>query len=512
VRKWLVAQATDLEYRLRIARPFTHGSAPSDPRGARIFYPGCSLTAADPELVLRAYEWLRARDPSVTLWSDCCGMPLEKFSTTEAAERGRERTRAQLRDAGTTEIITACGNCTVQFQSLNVPNLKLTSLYGLLADEDLGVQVDGAETVVHHPCSARIDKTQQQSFRRLANRLHLNVVNLDETKHPLACCLVKTPSAMAKRKALEDRKLITYCAHCTMGFQEDVPTRHVLQEIFGKPEERWSHKGKVERFREYKRFAHLAARADAGRAPGAPEVASSSWWKRAAAVAALVVVAFLLVRLLGDGELGPRTLRLLEWSRGAGWLGAMVYGLAYVVATVLLLPGSVLTLGAGFAWGPVVGVAIVSPVSVLAATAAFALGRSLLRARVEKRIGDSAKLAAIDRAVGANGLKLVTLLRLSPILPFNALNYALSLTRVRLRDYVLGSAVGMFPATILYVYLGSLVTNGAELLAGRPAGNAATGVLYWGGLLATLAVVVLTTRLARAELDRVLAEHAEPAE
>jgi uncharacterized membrane protein YdjX (TVP38/TMEM64 family) len=96
------------------------------------------------------------------------------------------------------------------------------------------------------------------------------------------------------------------------------------------------------------------------------------------------------------------------------------------------------------------------------------------------------------------------------VLPFNALNYALALTRVRLRDYVIGSAIGMFPATVLYVYLGTLVTSGSELLAGhRPAAGAAglTGaVLYWGGLVATLLVVVLTTRLARTELNKVLAE------
>ena len=111
-RRWLAAWITDVEYRLRVSTPFTHGKG-----GARVFYPGCSLTAADPALVLRAYEWLRARDPSVVLWSDCCGMPLEKFSTPQAAERGRERTRRLLRESKTTELITACGNCTVQFNS-----------------------------------------------------------------------------------------------------------------------------------------------------------------------------------------------------------------------------------------------------------------------------------------------------------------------------------------------------------------------------------------------------------
>jgi uncharacterized membrane protein YdjX (TVP38/TMEM64 family) len=207
-------------------------------------------------------------------------------------------------------------------------------------------------------------------------------------------------------------------------------------------------------------------------------------------------------------DLSQAALDLVSYARAAGTTGVVVYGLGYVASTVLLLPGSVLTLGAGFAWGPVLGVAIVSPVSVLAATAAFLLGRTLLRARVERRLGRDRRVAAMDRAVGDNGLKLVLLLRLSPILPFNLLNYALALTRVRLRDYVIGSAVGMFPATVLFVYLGSLVQSGTELLSGRrPAGTAGT-LLQVGGLLATIALVVVVSRMARAALRTALAEEA----
>lgn len=215
--------------------------------------------------------------------------------------------------------------------------------------------------------------------------------------------------------------------------------------------------------------------------------------------------AALLLLALRELNLPEQALRLAEWSRGAGFGGVLLYGAGYVLSTVLLLPGSALTLGAGFAWGPVWGVAVVSPVSVVAATAAFVLGRTLLRTRVERRLGSDPRVLAIDRAIGENGLKLVVLLRLSPVLPFNLLNYALALTSVRLRDYLLGSAIGMFPATVLYVYLGSLLTSGTELLSGRrPAGGPAGSALYWGGLAATLAVVILVTRASRAALRNTL--------
>jgi uncharacterized membrane protein YdjX (TVP38/TMEM64 family) len=496
-KAWIGAAVTDLEFRLRTAKPFTHGEG----RG-RVFYPGCSLPAADPELVMRAFAWLRARDPGVTLWSDCCGMPLEKFSTEASAEAGRERTRRELRDRGTTEIITACGNCTLQFESLKVPGLKLTSLYGLLAEEDWGPRAPSAPTLVHHPCSARIDKAQQEHFQRFADKLHLTVVDAGSSKHPLACCLVKTPQAMAKRAAIADQQVVTYCAHCTMEFGKDVPTRHVLQEAFGEPGAQWAPKGKVARFRSYQRLAALAS-------ASGPATAGAGGGRGWASVAlGLAVIAALVAGVAFRAPLAARALELVAWARDAGLFGALVYGLVYVVATVLALPGSLLTLGAGFAWGPLVGVAIVSPVSTLAATAAFVLGRTLFRARVERTLGHSPRLAAIDRAVADHGLAIVLLLRLSPILPFNALNYALALTRVRTRDYVLGSLVGMLPGAALYVYLGSLVTSASELLAGRRPSSPLGAALSVVGLVATIAAVVVTTRLARARLDRALAEAA----
>ena len=200
-------------------------------------------------------------------------------------------------------------------------------------------------------------------------------------------------------------------------------------------------------------------------------------------------------------------LLLVEWIRDAGAVGVVVYTLAYILATVLLLPGSILTLGAGFAYGPVWGTVLVSPVSVVAATLAFVLGRTVARNWVSRRMEKNPRFAAINKAIGESGFKIVFLLRLSPIFPFNVLNYALGLTRVRLRDYVIASFFGMLPGTFLYVYLGSLVTSASELLSGkRPSAGPWGQVLYWGGLAATLLVTLLITRIARRALNRAL-EH-----
>lgn len=220
-----------------------------------------------------------------------------------------------------------------------------------------------------------------------------------------------------------------------------------------------------------------------------------------------VIVAAALVAGLLLLPVNHWALLLVEWIRDAGAVGVVVYTLAYILATVLLLPGSILTLGAGFAYGPVWGTVLVSPVSVVAATLAFVLGRTVARNWVSRRMEKNPRFAAINKAIGESGFKIVFLLRLSPIFPFNVLNYALGLTRVRLRDYVIASFFGMLPGTFLYVYLGSLVTSASELLSGkRPSAGPWGQVLYWGGLAATLLVTVLITRIARRALNRAL-EH-----
>jgi uncharacterized membrane protein YdjX (TVP38/TMEM64 family) len=205
---------------------------------------------------------------------------------------------------------------------------------------------------------------------------------------------------------------------------------------------------------------------------------------------------------------GDWLLALVEAIRGAGAAGVAIFAVVYVAATVLLLPGSLLTAGAGFAYGPVWGTLLASPVSVAAATLAFVLGRTVAREWIARRIAGNPRFAAVDEAIGESGFKIVLLLRLSPLFPFNVLNYALGLTRLRPRDYVVASALGMLPGTILYVYLGSLVTSASELAsAGGEAAGGPRSVLYWGGLAATVGATWLVTRVARRALSRALDAH-----
>lgn len=227
-------------------------------------------------------------------------------------------------------------------------------------------------------------------------------------------------------------------------------------------------------------------------------------WLKPAGVVAGLVGFFALLRTF---DVPRHLLGFVEWVRQAGLAGALSFSGVYVGAAVLLLPASVLTLGAGFVWGPFVGLAIVLPSATVAATTAFLLGRTVARGWVQRRVADSPRFRAIDEAVGSGGFRLVLLLRLSPLFPFNLLNYVLGLTRVSARDFVLGSAIGMVPGTFLYLYLGSLVTSASQLLSGeRPSAGPLGAALYAAGLVATVVVTVWVTRTARAALSKTLAE------
>lgn len=192
----------------------------------------------------------------------------------------------------------------------------------------------------------------------------------------------------------------------------------------------------------------------------------------------------------------------LEWIRGLGPAGAVAFIVLYILATVLFLPGSILTLGAGVIFGVVRGSIVVSVSATLGATAAFLVARYLARDWVSRKIEGKATLQALDEAVAREDWKIVALTRLSPIFPFNLLNYAFGLTRVSVAGYVFASWIGMMPGTIMYVYLGSLAGELAAVGGGGRPRTPAEWALYVVGLLATVAVTLLLTRQARRALQR----------
>lgn len=190
----------------------------------------------------------------------------------------------------------------------------------------------------------------------------------------------------------------------------------------------------------------------------------------------------------------------LDWIAGLGPWGPVTFIVIYVLSCVLFLPGSILTLGAGVLFGVAKGSVIVSAASTVGATCAFLVGRYLARGWVAQKTAGNKAFRAIDEAVAREGWKIVGLTRLSPVFPFNLLNFAFGITRVSLRDYVAASWIGMMPGTVMYVYIGSLAGSLATLGSGGRERTPAEWALYGVGLAATVAVTVFVTRIARRAL------------
>jgi uncharacterized membrane protein YdjX (TVP38/TMEM64 family) len=220
------------------------------------------------------------------------------------------------------------------------------------------------------------------------------------------------------------------------------------------------------------------------------------------AIRRLIVLIVIIVALF----LAMRSLPVQQWLRNFNdWVGQMgaagifIFVGVYAVATVLLAPGAILTIGAGFAFGLWKGFLAVSAGATLGASLAFLVARFIARDKVEAIAKRNEKFRKIDNAIGKQGAKLIFLLRLSPVIPFNLSNYFYGLTGVKFWPYVLASWIGMMPGTFLYVYIGT---------AGRAAVSAAAGSeamkhdwQYWtftaAGLAATIAVTIWVTTIAR---------------
>ncbi len=229
------------------------------------------------------------------------------------------------------------------------------------------------------------------------------------------------------------------------------------------------------------------------------------WSKRPDSRLKLVlVIASVIVLLIAAKYFHVQDLlrKALEWIAGLGASGPLIFIGIYILACVLFIPGSVMTLGAGFLFGVVKGSVIVSISATLGATCAFLTGRYLARGWVMKMMEGNIKFKAIDEAVAREGWKIVGLVRLSPIFPFNLLNYAFGLTSVSLRHYFFASWIGMLPGTVMYVYIGSLAGDLASIgVAGRTR-TGAEWAMYLVGLITTVVVTIYVTRLARNALEK----------
>ncbi len=220
------------------------------------------------------------------------------------------------------------------------------------------------------------------------------------------------------------------------------------------------------------------------------------------AAALLLVIALVAAVVLLHEPMHAAADRALAWVAARGpWMG-VILAAVWVPGAVLLVPGSILTLGTGFLLGVGWGTVVVSIGATAGAATAFLLARGALRERVRARLVARPGFRAVDEAVAREGFLIVLLLRLSPLFPYNVQNYAFGATAVPFRTYLAATWIGMLPGTLLYVWLGA----GARTLTEAARGNVEHGpwvhVAFGAGLVATAAATWVVARTARRALAR----------
>jgi uncharacterized membrane protein YdjX (TVP38/TMEM64 family) len=190
----------------------------------------------------------------------------------------------------------------------------------------------------------------------------------------------------------------------------------------------------------------------------------------------------------------------LEWAKDMGVWGPVIVACLYALGAVFFLPGSFMTMAAGFLFKVFWGSITVSVGSTIGACAAFMIARTFGRKWIASKIFKNSQFTAFDHAVKIHAFKVILLTRLSPAFPYNMLNYAFGLTKIEFWKYALGSWIGMIPPTIMYTYFGSGLRSLTEIAAGRPEKEGLERLFFWSGLAVTIAATLFIANLARKTL------------
>jgi uncharacterized membrane protein YdjX (TVP38/TMEM64 family) len=196
--------------------------------------------------------------------------------------------------------------------------------------------------------------------------------------------------------------------------------------------------------------------------------------------------------------LDPYAAPFADWVRACGAWGPVAFVAVYIVVDLLLIPGAILTLIAGALFGFVHGVIYAFVGAMLGSIASFLMARYAVKPFVERRLRDDERFKAIDRAAKSGGVRLVALLRLSPVLPYNVLNYALGVTSITTTEYILGT-LAIIPGTAMYVYYGTVAGTLTGISNSVPHGLGYYTLMVVG-VVATVVAAILIARLARSEL------------
>lgn len=474
------------------------------PRGCTtVFFPGCSLSGTRPEGVKKVFTLLRQGDPTRGIVFDCCMKPSQTLGREQYATAMFEEMNNWLVQQGVKEVLVACPNCQVMFDTLG-HGLKVKTVWEALVESRLALNEVSGTVTVHDPCVIRNAEPVHKAVRTLLEQQGLTVEEMPHSGRTTICCglggavklfapeLAELSGARRKHEA-NGRRIITYCAGCVQALGGQTPTNHLVDLLFA-PEQTLAGKKKgsgapvtyLNRLllkRNFNRKEGFVVTRERYIIPEQGEPKKRSW--KPLIILALLVAAIAGVQLSGATQyLQQDRLQALIGRYGA--LAPAIYILVYALAPVLFLPGLPITIVGGILFGPVWGVVYTIIGSTIGASLAFLVARYAARDWV------AAKLTGpiwekLDSEVAQHGWKVVAFTRLIPAFPFNLLNYAFGLTKVSFIHYVVASFICMLPACIAFIVFSSSLLG---LIKGTVSAMALLGI----GLIVLVSLIPVLYR------------------
>jgi uncharacterized membrane protein YdjX (TVP38/TMEM64 family)/Fe-S oxidoreductase len=446
-----------------------------------VFFPGCTLSGTRPDKVIKLYEHMKKTIPSLGIVLDCCTKPSHDLGRNNYFNSMFREMKDFLTDNGIRNILVACPNCYKVIRKYG-DKLSVKTVYELIAETGLP-ETEKAEGVIaiHDPCALRVEESVHSAVRKIATSKNLIIEEMPHARGKTLCCgeggsvgFLSPDLAgnwgLLRKKETNGNRILTYCAGCANYLNSITPTSHIVDLIF-EPEVTLAGREKVakapitymNRLKLKKHFQKsVRASVTRERTFSAGEDTGRKGFLKRSLFLLFIIAAIIAVRFTGiTNYLEQDALR--QWIQGYGILAPVVYMLIYTIAPALFLPGLPITIAGGILFGPFWGVIYTITSATLGACVAFLVSRYIARDGINKKLR-SPKWRRLDEGVENHGWKIVAFTRLIPLFPFNLLNYAFGLTKIKFLHYAITTFICMLPACIAFIVFSS---SFLDLLKGK---------------------------------------------
>jgi uncharacterized membrane protein YdjX (TVP38/TMEM64 family)/Fe-S oxidoreductase len=450
------------------SRRYTYYAIPE--RCDTVFFPGCNLPGSRPDKTFKLYQDMKTGIPALGIVLDCCMKISHDLGRSEYFISMFREMKDFLTGNGVRKVIVACPNCHRMFKE-HGDDLSVQTVYEILSQNGFGHKepLKGVVTI-HDPCAVRFEEAVHSAVRHLVLNQGLTIEEMPHYRDKTLCCgeggFVGCISpdfskkwGAARKEETKGRRMITYCAGCTNHLNGITPTSHVLDLLFeptltlaGKERVSKAPITYINRLRLKGRFRKAVDARVARERTLASGEEKKRKMKRFFFLFGIIAV-ILAVRFTGATQyLHQETIR--QWIQGYGNLAPVIYMLIYTIAPALLVPGLPISIVGGILFGPFWGVVYTITSSTLGACVAFLVARYIARDWVEGKLV-SPRWRRLDEGVRDHGWKVVAFTRLIPLFPFNLLNYAFGLTKIKFLHYAITTFICMLPACIAFIVFSS---------------------------------------------------------